>query len=321
MTYYSYNNVDATNKSLWFNFKSRMKAAGWTVPSSSDALTYNASGDQITVNAVSGAGGMGTSSWFTLAHPTLDGYQRFINIQVNATGQARVKLSWTGFSGGSPGTVRVPSAVDEVVLLGAGTDASPTYASFFNATDGLTNVFIMAGDVTEKYHFHMFGILTGTMANQCLFTMERLSETHALDIDPYLYYIAGGGLSGFDTSTACVWTSSGSTQPFSWYKKGLAGATFARYSTGMLGANGSTQTAVASIGTNAYDKKADVIPMCFARGAGWTTQLGWKGIATNTFFSGLPRVTGLVVSINTTNDYIYFGPYTLLRWDGSNPKL
>ena len=143
MAFYSYNNVDSTVQSCWFNFKSRMKAAGWTVPSSSDGITYNATGDQITVNATSGAGGMSTACWFTLVHPTLDGYQRYINIQINSTGQARVKLSWTGFSTGTPGIVRVPAAADEVVLLGSGTDDSPTYATFFNTTAGLNNLFII----------------------------------------------------------------------------------------------------------------------------------------------------------------------------------
>jgi len=324
MTYYSYNDTDSTVQSLWFNFKAKMKLAGWTVPSSSDGTTYNASGDQITVNATSGAGAINTSSWFILTHPTLDTYQRHICIQFGAgANQIRVKLSWSGFSAGTPGIARVPSAADEQILIGSGTDASPTYTSVLSSIAGNINAFMMCGDVTEKYHFYFLGTFPGSNLNQFIFTMERLTDTHPLDIDPYIYFLNGStsNLSGFDTYTSCILTSSGASQPFAWYKKGLAGATFTRYSTGMLGANATSNAPAANLGTNPYDKKASLIPMYFGRGGSWTTQLGWKGTAVNMYFSGLARNTGAVLSKNTTNDYIYFGPFTVFKWDGSNPKI
>ena len=55
------NESPATYAVAMFQFKTLMKTAGWTVPRSSDGLTFNSSGDQITSGS-SGANGMNNNN-------------------------------------------------------------------------------------------------------------------------------------------------------------------------------------------------------------------------------------------------------------------
>ena len=65
-----------------------------------------------------------TSAWFRISNP--DGVEYVCQRGINNL-QWRVKVSPTvGFTGGSPGATQVPSATDEGIVLGGGTDASPS---------------------------------------------------------------------------------------------------------------------------------------------------------------------------------------------------
>ena len=63
------NQTPATAAVAIYNLKTTFKAAGWTVPRSSDGTTYNNSGDQISAGT-SGAGGMDNArAWFVIQEP------------------------------------------------------------------------------------------------------------------------------------------------------------------------------------------------------------------------------------------------------------
>lgn len=92
------------------------------------------------------ANGMGTNlSWARRRLPNNLGelcLQYSTSSTVNLTQRIKYSPAAT-FTGGSPSATRVPSAADEIVFVGAGTDASPTFSSssliyntFFNATSG-----------------------------------------------------------------------------------------------------------------------------------------------------------------------------------------
>lgn len=139
---FSYNTMANGVFELFYNFKTLLKANGWTVMSSSDGLTYFPASDGITGGAA-GAGGMRNNhAWFRIRQPTggaapYAGTREFV-FQVyasNFTNDIRVKYSATGvFTTGSPSATQTPAAADEMYWVGGINDASPTYKYFsFNS--------------------------------------------------------------------------------------------------------------------------------------------------------------------------------------------
>ena len=121
---------------LWFALKERAKlttgvAANWTVRTGSTGSVYSVAGDPI-----SSLGQLGAGAWWVQSgHGFADSgavHRRELCWQVNGSGQVRAKYSpRAGFTGGSPSATQVPSATDERVFLGGGTDASPTYVTLW----------------------------------------------------------------------------------------------------------------------------------------------------------------------------------------------
>src|SRR5210317_722872 len=101
-----------------FTLKELMKSVGWTVKSSGDATTYNATGDQIT-HSGSGANGYGNNgSWFRIQDP---GTVREYIFQRGTDGRY-LKLMYSAsdkFTGGTPNATTPPTATDEQGLARA----------------------------------------------------------------------------------------------------------------------------------------------------------------------------------------------------------
>ena len=211
------NSATLTGADTAFQLKTRLKLGGWTVMSSSDGTTYNSSGDQITTNTT-GAGGMNnTNAWFRIRCPAISGITRELVFQrIGAATSFRIKYSYSaGFTGGTPGATRVPSAIDEGVFLGSGTDASPTGGNWQNGTGGQVNIAV--GDSAEGYSFY------STVWNStptCLHTMYMdLIDNLGSDPDPYVFYVQNSNIttaSSWGTGTAC----------FCWMGKGKSYETF-----------------------------------------------------------------------------------------------
>lgn len=272
MTYYYFQSKDISNAEAVYRFKELLKQGGWTINSSGTGTsgTYNASGDNLL-----SAANIGTRSWYVASHPNLDGYQRYICFQANSASatQFRIKMGWAPFSGGSPSANTVPSSTDEQVLIGTGTDASPTFATLFVTNPN--SFYMSVGDVTEKYSFYLCSIYgssgaLSTPITQSIFTMQRLVDASPFDIDPYIYDCN-------PTPLTAGW-SSGSTTPTlrAWYRKGLSGATFSTYSIGTYG--GSTvsgTTFLNKVGIDPYTGSIYLLPLMVARN---TPNQGYKGI-------------------------------------------
>lgn len=113
-------------------------STNWTMLSSGTGGSggvYSQAGDVITSASVL----LRPNSWWTWrGHGLRDGsttYYQQHAWQTDGAGLVRWKVSLrAGFGGGSPSPTQVPSAVDEVVLLGGGTDAAPTYEALFPAS-------------------------------------------------------------------------------------------------------------------------------------------------------------------------------------------
>ena len=320
MTYYSYSEKVIDLRTIYFNFKATLKLAGWVVTSSGtgSAGTYNASGDNIVAYT-----DFGSNSWFVVAHPTLDGYQRYLCFQMsttNNTHQVRIKMAWDPYNSGSPSATVVPTSADQQILLGSGTDASPTYASLFSSSGSGPdqNIYCMAGDSTEKFSFYLFCYKNNAApidtSLQALVMMQRLNS-NALDIDPYVYAAQSVPIFGTTTSD---WGNAGSGQPFGWYKKGLSGSAFIRYPICYYGSDSSTSIP-GQFGSNPYDTSITLLPMIFMRTTGGQT--GIKGTAVNMHLSPTARGSLATGSVLFTRDKLYFGPHLVINHDGSSIRV
>lgn len=309
----------ATGAEAIFNLKACLKAAGWTVTSSSDGTTYNASGDQITV-ATSGAGGMANNSaWFVIQSPAGAGAQQFCWQRGTTNLVWRLKRSRTaGFTGGTPGITIVPSATDEYLLLGAGTDAAPTFAGY-HATDGLYR-WNVAADNASPYGFWAGAIPTGGGSPGAGICLEPLIGTDPTDADQYIIHLACTNqncyLSAAITAESGAATSNQtvsqviSTSPGANYAQ-FPGLTFNTSSGGIYIPDG--------LPTNPISTKDEAFPILFARRSTLPTP-GFKGISTIMRWRGLSRTSGDTLTVSTTRDRIVYGQVTL-PWDGSVPSV
>lgn len=126
----------------------QLDAAGWVITDESDGVTLGstfngADGSWFAVEVL----GVGTQSWC---------------IQADTSGNKtlwRVKYATGTFTVGSPAAQVVPSATGEVLLIGGGTDAAPTFNQLF-AADG-TYRWLVACDNATPYGWHAMGFPTG----------------------------------------------------------------------------------------------------------------------------------------------------------------
>lgn len=189
-----------------FQVKEHLKSVGWTVLSSSDGTTYNAAGDQIT-NAGAGAGGMNNSlAWFRIA--SANGAVEFtVQRASGVSTNWRLKMARSPFAAGTPGATQTPATVDalhEIIITGGGTDAAPSFGSFFwGASAELKGA---ADDASPQFWFGQYPTLGGN-ANGA-WVLERGSAADPSDIFPYVCYQPG-------TSNVFYYGSMSSTSPSS----------------------------------------------------------------------------------------------------------
>jgi hypothetical protein len=175
----------------WVELKALLKAQGWTVPASSDGITF-AEGDVITnasqaykaaapslgvqLNTI--AGSLDNNlAWMVLRSP--GAFPREICIQrgsrvvhnydPNPTSDFRVKYSPGGlFSADTTATItKTPYAADEYVFNpsswgGTNTDASPRFDTMLPGKGLASRVHLVAGDITEGFPFALIAYTMGT---------------------------------------------------------------------------------------------------------------------------------------------------------------
>ena len=291
---WSVNNTPANGGAAMFLFKTLMKAQGYTVPSSSDGTTYNSSGDQITTNT-SGAGGIqNAQAWFILKHPTIPGKQWcYQNNATPGTSAAnwRIKHSYlAGFSGGTPGATRVPSAADEVIMIGGGTDAAPTFAAIFGADGGYR---FNCGCDSTTGSFFSFAFPTGGGPSTHGMFMDPVVPLNVADTDPYV--------------TGCAQSNG-----FQMTGGMSAGSTWGSYGGVVTGAPPAL-SAVAeqtTFVTNPFDSK-DVAQ--FIRF--YKSSANFKGRLTNYFYDTVAHTTPTLETFVTTNDTVIVGAWAI-PWSG-----
>lgn len=322
---YDVNKVPANGAVAMYRLKTLLKSVGWTVTASSDGTTLNASGDQITHDGT-GAGGMrNLRAWFVIqqpgALPRQFCFQRSSDAVGTNSGNWRIKYSAgpsTGFVTGATAT-QVPSATDEQVIMGAGTDASPTFSAFMTTDGTPPRVNMFAGGAAENYNFFFVGhnVLSssaGVVQNTKFALALDMLETYSVG-DPDPSVIVTDWSQSSNTLAGSFIASTGSTGgAFTWFRKGLSGAGFARL-TPLLPALSTTNIAGAHT-PNQLSLNDELLPVIYARPTSLTAPTGFKGIS-GLFKWVLPtRAHGTHLRVSSERDRVVVG-LLAVPWNGS----
>jgi hypothetical protein len=208
-------NVHSTSGAALFDIKSVFKASGGTVPRSSTGLVYNASGDEI-VTGATGVGGFNTGAWFVVV--MADG--RSYLVQTGQVGSAGVSggNAWrvlysrsAGFTGGTPGTTRCPTATDQQILIGGGTDSSPTYAAFSNTSPVRLHVAVESAQINGVVPFAIVGTSSPGITKQgpTWFCEPMAPGSHSTDADPSVHMCVGASVADPSGSNVSGWVAYG----------------------------------------------------------------------------------------------------------------
>ena len=208
-----------------YYFKEAMKQAGWVVMMSGDASTYWPASDGIT-HGSSGAGGMdNTNAWFRIRSPAGAGGREYTFQRMAVATTWRMKYSPSaGFTqapigGGSIDATHTPSATDQAIVVGAGTDASPTGTISLTASASKLHI---GTDNAAPYTFYMTQVVNGAVICSAWLVGDGLIPglSPAADTDQWVtqwkYTVAS-----FSNLQNC--TTGGF---LSYYKKGLSGEAF-----------------------------------------------------------------------------------------------
>ena len=223
----SVNMIPASAEWTMYYFKEALKQAGWTVVKSSDGSTYNSSGDQIT-SGNSGAGGMNNNNvWWIVQSPAgAGGFQMCWQSGSNRT-QWRLKWSHSaGFTGGSPSASQVPSASDEKVICGGGSDASPTFYGWL-AGNGTYRAHIGCSTVYPYSCYLIMANFADTYSRH-FWLLELASGSYpSADVTPYVLEVSANYASIQNLTRLDLGPNYSIGQGY--YKKGLSGEAWVSY--------------------------------------------------------------------------------------------
>ena len=301
---FSVNNTPATGGVAMYLLISTLVAAGWVVKADSDGTTYAAAGGAVTSGGA-GAGGLGNSkAWVRIQAPATNGgsvinQKREWTFQRGTVGNRdwRIKYSASAnFSGGAPAILVTPSSTDEVLMVGGGSDAAPTFTSWFKA-DGSYRWHVAAGGAAEFYSFNAFSLTSGgvLLANGLFMDVLAANSYNALDVDPAVVYcsdVQGGGTEYGDqkvfghlggaltnvTDPALTRAWMGATS--------LAGAAIAGINSQKVclvpygSISGATAGGTVSLGVNPFSGNDDLLPSWWLRTPTSVPPRGLKGRST-----------------------------------------
>lgn len=171
---------------------STQAAAGWTLQSygTGTAGSYSSTGAGWGLASIS----TNTRAWYRIQDPA-GLREEVIQVQVGSPNwfTARIKYSASAkFTGGSPDAQTTPTAADERVLYGAGTDASPTYVAISANSGAVARVHTYApsSPVNGVYPVYCFAHRNGgTTLDHWSFHDPLLTGSfNALDPEPLVQY-------------------------------------------------------------------------------------------------------------------------------------
>lgn len=308
------NTTPATGSLAMYSLFALMLGNGFTCPADSDGTTYSSSGGQVTGGA-SGAHGIGnTSAWKRFK--TL-GSKEYV-VQRGTTDllwRAKMSIS-AGFSGGSPGATQVPSATDEVVLWGGGTDSSPTFTALFAANGGYR--FNAMVDTATTGGFYSFGFPTGGGTLTHSWVDDPLTNCASTDGFKFALHMSQVGMAQgqvqtetFAASTAFLASTTPKTSP--------VGTDFLGYPALALVSSSNSAVIPKASAVNPISGADPAVPMILWRRSALANP-AYKGLTTYLRWLGIARTIGDAFTVSTTRDRICVGDVSL-PWDGSVPTV
>jgi len=317
---FSVNQTPSTGSVAMFTFISALTTAGWSKVRDSDGTTYSPSGAQVTSGAAGGNGLANNNAWVVLQAPVVGSNTRSICIQRGTTNIAwRVKYSANSqFVGGSPSAAQVPSATDEAIMMGAGSDASPTYFNYLQ-TDGTYRFHVVAGGAAEFYTFCAYTLITsGTVVGKFWF-MDMMATGSFSPLDTDVAVI------GFNNSTAVVdFLNSASTATNPRPGNGWLGATNSISNFVGIGAysfgNFTPHSGGTSYGNSPFSSKDTSLPLLWCRTSASAAPVGTKGLSSLFRLNSLGRTSMDVFNVVGVRDFVYVSGLQL-PWDGSIPTI
>lgn len=310
-------------------FADMLFAAGWTYQGSGDGLAGYSAGGKVFTNTTSGAAlsWSNPKAWARMQDPAA---ARELLLQHDNAGNARIRYSAASkFTAGAPSAIVTPSAADERLLRGGGTDAAPTYGTWLNSTILLAGaVFQGFARGTAPYGFWFGGQASPGGAKMGFIAIDPLEGAAPEDTDPVVVHIAHTGACGNPhvmrpAATASSWNfAAAPSNEGGFAHMDVARTAFANvlpYQWGWCAdSRVIPQPAViaGAIGgfVNPFNLKYDAFPLLYARiQAGATTTPGHKGWSSMMRWTGVGRA-----SFSDTFDsrnWIAYGALWL-SWDG-----
>jgi|SRR5262245_5126752 len=319
-------------------------SAGWAYKASGDGLAGYSSTGKVFTGVGSGALGWGNNrAWCRLSDPAA---RRELVVQHNNAAGARIKISTNNkFVGGAPSATVTPSATDERVLWGAGTDATPTLSAWFHANMLATGFWVFQGAAlgSAPYGF-WFGSQQLHQSVHASFLMMDPVVGVPEDPDPVVWSCQSANACdvttasiGRDGNTVGTWTvTSGGTnqgcfahmytpsgpvagtpaQSFVYVQPASYGlASIGAAITYQAGGPGSSV-----VGINPINYGVDALPCLYMRMRvpatlapwgikGWSTMTMWTGISRQSFFDVLDD-----------KRWVCYGDLWL-RWNGESQPI
>ena len=308
------NTTPATGTVAMKSLLDKLVAQGGIVKADSDGSTYASAGGQVTGSGSGAHGLANTNAWMRIQMPS--GIE-WLWQRGTADYAWRGKLSMSAhFTGGSPSATQVPSATDEVVFCGGGTDAAPSFPSLFATTNG-------------TYRFNL-GVDTSGMFWSCGFTTGGGTISHGMAFDLLTNGAASDGFMGliycgisncFAYNGAFGLSTAAPTSPnvclATIPKLTPAGTDFINFpAMSYANKNFGTYAVPRNLPTNPLTGNDEPYPIPFMRDASLVSP-GYKGIGQMLKWHGQNRANvGDLITVATTRDRILFNDMSL-PWDGS----
>jgi hypothetical protein len=241
--YAAVNQRRMTNGQAIFAIFQAFAAAGWLILGSGDGLLGYSGTDGSALTCAfpfAVAGNIwNTDAWFRVQSPPVNGQRREFVLQISSSYssiQMRMKYSpnptgATGFVGGSPSATQVPSATDEVIVYGGGTDAAPTFNTWAQWTDYQFQQHILFDQGPLGYSFIIYQVTVfgQNMSNSLVWVLDVLQQgtTQAGDPDPCVIFVQPGNFgSNLMTSNSYPKGFVGGLAPSNFVSMDLTGMNF-----------------------------------------------------------------------------------------------
>lgn len=286
------NATPASYAEYLYNLKTALLASGgWTLHGSSNGTSFDITGG--TDYWSSAANINHNKAWIRLR--SLNSSE--IVFQTDASTGLRWKYSkGAQFSGGSPSATQVPSAADEVVVCGSGTDGSPGFDAVFGGSLGIQQVYVDGTSAPPMFYSLGYNSGGGNPTHSIVCDVAANPESG----DGELYVMWARSSVCMKSGTLCDPLSAGC--PRSWLYAELGGSA-GFVTTPMLAmADGSNAVIPNGGNTSARTGKDPTLACTYFRSSAQSAPKGYKGTSSLFRWAVVSRSTPQAGNIASAND-------------------